>query len=158
MSAFWQTKRLAEMTPAEWESLCDGCGRCCLKKLEDEATGKVVYTDVACRLLDRERCRCTRYTERHALVPDCVALDANSTDTMRWLPTTCAYRRLAEGKPLEWWHPLVSGDPATVHSAGISVRGRTLPEDTVGDDELQARVIRWIKTAPLRRRDRRRQP
>jgi uncharacterized cysteine cluster protein YcgN (CxxCxxCC family) len=152
MAAFWQSKRLAEMTPAEWESLCDGCGRCCLKKLEDETTGKVVYTDVACRLLDRERCRCTRYARRHALVQDCVALDANSTDTMRWLPTTCAYRRLAEGKPLEWWHPLVSGDPETVHRAGISVRGRTLPESTVGDDELETRVIRWVKTAPLRRR------
>jgi len=152
MPAFWQSKRLAEMTPAEWESLCDGCGRCCLKKLEDETTGKVVYTDVACRLLDRERCRCTRYGQRHALVQDCVALDANSAETMRWLPTTCAYRRLAEGKPLEWWHPLVSGDRETVHRAGISVRGRTLPETAVGDDELQTRVIRWIKTAPLRRR------
>jgi uncharacterized cysteine cluster protein YcgN (CxxCxxCC family) len=152
MAAFWQSKRLAEMTPAEWESLCDGCGRCCLKKLEDETTGKVVYTDVACRLLDRERCRCTRYAQRHALVQDCVALDANSTETLRWLPTTCAYRRLAEGKPLEWWHPLVSGDPETVHSAGISVRGRALPENAVGDDELETRVIRWIKTSPLRRR------
>jgi uncharacterized cysteine cluster protein YcgN (CxxCxxCC family) len=152
MAAFWQSKRLAEMTPAEWESLCDGCGRCCLKKLEDETTGKVVYTDVACRLLDRERCRCTRYAQRHALVQDCVALDADSTETMRWLPTTCAYRRLAEGKPLEWWHPLVSGDPETVHSAGVSVRGRALPENAVGDDELETRVIRWIKTSPPRRR------
>jgi len=152
MPAFWQSKTLAEMTPAEWESLCDGCGRCCLKKLEDEATGKVVYTDVACRLLDRERCRCTRYAKRHDLVPDCVALDANSAETMRWLPTTCAYRRLAEGKPLEWWHPLVSGDPDTVHRAGISVRGRTLPESAVADDQLETRVIRWIKTAPLRKR------
>ena len=152
MPAFWQSKTLAEMTPAEWESLCDGCGRCCLKKLEDEATGKVVYTDVACRLLDRERCRCTRYAKRHALVQDCVALDANSAETMRWLPTTCAYRRLAEGKRLEWWHPLVSGDPETVHRAGISVRGRTLPESAVADDQLETRVIRWIKTAPLRKR------
>ena len=152
MAAFWESKRLAEMTAEEWESLCDGCGRCCLKKLEDETTGKVVYTDVACRLLDHERCRCTRYKKRHELVQDCVALDASSTETMRWLPTTCAYRRLAEGKPLEWWHPLVSGDPETVHQAGISVRGRTLPENVVGDDELEARVISWIKTAPLRRR------
>jgi uncharacterized cysteine cluster protein YcgN (CxxCxxCC family) len=152
MGAFWQSKRLSEMTPAEWESLCDGCGRCCLKKLEDETTGRVVYTDVACRLLDREHCRCTRYAQRHVSVRDCVTLDADSAETMRWLPTTCAYRRLAEGKPLEWWHPLVSGDAETVHRAGISVRGRTLPESAVADDELEARVIRWIKTAPLRRR------
>ena len=152
MLPFWQSKALAEMTPVEWESLCDGCGRCCLKKLEDERSGKVVYTDVACRLLDRDRCRCRHYDERHERVPDCVAIDPSSAETMRWLPTTCAYRLVAEGKPLEWWHPLVSGDPATVHSAGISVRGRTLTENAVGDDELETRVIRWIKTAPLRRR------
>jgi uncharacterized cysteine cluster protein YcgN (CxxCxxCC family) len=152
MAAFWQSKRLVELTPAEWESLCDGCGRCCLKKLEDETTHRVVYTDVACRLLDRERCRCTRYAQRHTLVRDCVALDANDAETMRWLPTTCAYRRLAEGKPLEWWHPLVSGDPASVHRAGISVRGRTIAENVVGDDALESRMVRWIKTAPLRRR------
>jgi uncharacterized cysteine cluster protein YcgN (CxxCxxCC family) len=152
MSAFWQTKRLAEMTAAEWESLCDGCGRCCLKKLEDETTGKVVYTDVACRLLDRDRCRCTRYAERHTLVPDCVALDAGDAATMRWLPSTCAYRRLAEGKPLEWWHPLVSGDRDTVHRAGISVRGRALSEVDVPTEDLETRIIHWIKTAPRRRR------
>jgi uncharacterized cysteine cluster protein YcgN (CxxCxxCC family) len=152
MSAFWQTKRLADMTPAEWESLCDGCGRCCLKKLEDETTGRVVYTDVACRLLDRDRCRCTRYTERHTLVQDCVALDAEDAATMRWLPSTCAYRRLAEGKPLQWWHPLVSGDPDTVHRAGISVRGRSLSEVDVPAEQLETRVIHWIRTAPRRRR------
>jgi uncharacterized protein len=152
MRAFWQTKRLAEMAPAEWEALCDGCGRCCLKKLEDEETGKVVYTDVACRLLDRDRCRCTRYADRHARVPDCVALDAEDVTTMRWLPSTCAYRRLAEGKPLEWWHPLVSGDPETVHRAGVSVRGRTVSEADVPADELETRVIHWIRSAPSRRR------
>ncbi len=151
MSAFWRSKRLADMTPQEWESLCDGCGRCCLKKLEDATTGRVLYTDVACRLLDREACRCTRYAERHARVPDCVSLDPSDAATMRWLPTTCAYRRLAEGKPLDWWHPLVSGDPTTVHRAGISVRGRTLSETDVAEDELDSRVIGWIKTRGSRR-------
>jgi uncharacterized protein len=152
MPAFWQSKRLADMTPEEWEALCDGCGRCCLKKLEDATTGRVVYTDVACRLLDRDTCRCTRYIERHSRVPDCISLDPDDVATMRWLPTTCAYRRLAEGKPLDWWHPLVSGDPETVHRAGISVRGRTLSEIDVAGDELDARVIRWIRTRAPRRR------
>jgi uncharacterized cysteine cluster protein YcgN (CxxCxxCC family) len=148
---FWEHKRLEDMTAAEWESLCDGCGRCCLKKLEDEDTRKVTYTDVACRLLDRDRCRCSHYAERVALVPDCVELDAGNLRDLKWLPTTCAYRRLADGQPLEWWHPLVSGDPETVHSAGISVRGRALSELDVHPDELETRVVRWIKTAPQRR-------
>ncbi|HET7609372.1 MAG TPA: YcgN family cysteine cluster protein [Gammaproteobacteria bacterium] len=148
---FWRHKKLVELTPREWESLCDGCGRCCLKKLQDEATGKVVYTDVACKLLDRERCRCRRYASRHALVPDCIALDAADEHAFDWLPTTCAYRKVASGQDLDWWHPLVSGDSSSVHRAGISVRGRTLAERDVSVDELDARVIRWIKTAPLRR-------
>ena len=127
-------------------------GRCCLKKLEDETTGRVAYTDVACRLLDRKACRCTRYAERQSLVPDCVSLAPDDRATMRWLPSTCAYRRLAEGKSLEWWHPLVSGDPDTVHRAGISVRGRALSELDVAADELDARVIRWIRTRAARHR------
>jgi uncharacterized cysteine cluster protein YcgN (CxxCxxCC family) len=153
---FWERKTLAEMTTDEWESLCDGCGRCCLKKLEDPDTGEIAYTDVACRLLDRERCRCTRYASRTELVPDCVRIDATSHDTMRWLPTTCAYRRLAEGRGLEWWHPLVSGDPSTVQRAGISVRGRVLSEQSLAPSELPSRVIRWIKARPPRRAKRRR--
>lgn len=152
MQPFWQRKKLTEMTAAEWESLCDGCGRCCLKKLQDEATGEVAYTDVACKLLDRNRCRCRRYPQRHELVPDCVALRPDDEQTFAWLPTTCAYRKLAAGEPLDWWHPLVSGDAASVHRAGISVRGRTLREADVAADELDTRIIRWIKTAPLRRR------
>jgi uncharacterized protein len=142
---FWQRKTLEEMTPQEWESLCDGCGRCCLKKLEDERTGRVVYTDVACKLLDRDRCRCTDYADRVRRVPDCVALDAAKARTLEWLPGTCAYRRLAEGKPLEWWHPLVSGDARTVLRAGISVRGRVLSEADVHPEEIAQRVIRWVK-------------
>jgi uncharacterized cysteine cluster protein YcgN (CxxCxxCC family) len=149
---FWQRKKLTELTAEEWESLCDGCGRCCLKKLQDETTGKVAYTDVACKLLDRNRCRCRRYVQRHELVPDCLALRADDSQTFSWLPTTCAYRKLAAGEPLEWWHPLVSGDADTVHRAGISVRGRTLREADVPVDELDTRIIRWIKTAPMHRR------
>jgi hypothetical protein len=150
MQPFWEAKKPEDMTVAEWESLCDGCGRCCLKKLEDETTGKVVYTDVACRLLDRARCRCTHYAKRVSLVPDCVELSPAKLRAISWLPTTCAYRRVAEGKPLEWWHPLVSGDPESVHRAGISVRGRTLAEQDVPAEELDTRVIRWIKTGPPR--------
>lgn len=152
MQRFWEQKALADLTHAEWESLCDGCGRCCLKKLQDEATGKVAYTDVACRLLDRDRCRCRRYAERHSLVPDCVALEPADARTFDWLPTTCAYRKIAAGQPLDWWHPLVSGDPETVHRAGISVRGRTLAERDVAAETLDTRIVRWVKAAPLRRR------
>ena len=151
MQPFWERKKLAELTAEEWESLCDGCGRCCLKKLQDETTGKVAYTDVACKLLDRDRCRCKSYRRRHQLVPDCVALSPSDARTFDWLPTTCAYRKLAAGKPLDWWHPLVSGDPATVHRAGISVRGRALAEHDVAADDLDTRIVRWVKTAPLRR-------
>jgi hypothetical protein len=145
MKPFWERKRLHEMTPAEWESLCDGCGRCCLKKLEDEDTGEVVYTDVACKLLDVTRCRCTGYEQRRREVADCIALAPDDVRKLKWLPATCAYRRIDEGKPLDWWHPLVSNDPETVHRAGISVRGRVLSERDVHPDEIQERVIRWIK-------------
>jgi uncharacterized cysteine cluster protein YcgN (CxxCxxCC family) len=144
---FWERKKLTEMTPEEWESLCDGCGRCCLKKFQDARTGEVRYTDVACRLLDRERCRCTSYAKRVTLVPDCVELDPEKLKELQWLPATCAYRRLADGKPLEWWHPLVSGDPRTVQQAGISIRGRTLGEADLTPREIEERVIRWVKPA-----------
>jgi uncharacterized cysteine cluster protein YcgN (CxxCxxCC family) len=149
---FWERKKLAELTPEEWESLCDGCGRCCLKKLEDADTGEVAYTDVACKLLDRERCRCTGYAARHALVPDCLELSPHGEQAFAWLPTTCAYRKLAAGEPLESWHPLVSGDPTTVHRAGISVRGRALSERDVAEHTLATRIVAWVATAPLRRR------
>ncbi len=138
---FWATKSLDTMTKDEWESLCDGCARCCLHKLEDEETGKIFYTDVACRLLDMNTCRCTRYGERRRLVPDCVVMSPDSVDDLCWLPSTCAYRRLGEGKELSWWHPLVSGNAETVHDAGISVQGRAASERDAG--QLEHRLVTW---------------
>ena len=142
--AFWNTKSLAEMTAEEWESVCDGCGRCCLHKLQDEDSGLMFYTDVACRLLDRERCRCSNYPQRMAIVHDCLGLASDAEARFDWLPLSCAYRRLANRLPLEWWHPLGSGDPNTVHQAGISVRGKTVPETSVTRDELEDHIIHWI--------------
>ena len=140
---FWQRKTLAEMNKSEWESLCDGCARCCLNKLENETTGEIQYTDVACRLLDTEKCRCVSYDDRKRYVPDCQILTSKNVKRLSWLPSTCAYRLIDEGKDLQWWHPLVSGDPETVHQAGISVRGRVLSErDT---DDLEGRVVGWPK-------------
>jgi uncharacterized cysteine cluster protein YcgN (CxxCxxCC family) len=141
---FWSTKPLDEMSPAEWESLCDGCGRCCLHKLEDIDTGLYFYTNVACRLLDCETCRCSNYPQRRTLVNDCVVLSPSDRGPYSWLPVTCAYRRLAEDKGLEWWHPLISGNRDTVHEAGISVRRRTVNENTVSTDQLEDHIISWI--------------
>lgn len=140
---FWETKRLDELTPEEWESLCDGCARCCLRKLEDADTKEVHYTDVACRLLDGRTCKCTRYAERRRFVPDCITLTPAAVHRYRWMPSTCAYRRLAEGKPLEPWHPLVSGDPESVHRAGISVRGRIVSELDVYETDLEEHLVQW---------------
>ncbi len=140
---FWQGKTLAEMNKSEWESLCDGCARCCLNKLENETTCEIQYTDVACRLLDTEKCRCVSYDDRKRYVPDCQILTPRTVKRLSWLPSTCAYRLIDEGKDLQWWHPLVSGDPETVHQAGISVRGLVLSErDT---DDLESRVVGWPK-------------
>ncbi|UCG14860.1 MAG: YcgN family cysteine cluster protein [Deltaproteobacteria bacterium] len=130
------------MTPEEWEALCDCCGRCCVYKLQYEDTGEIHYTNVACRLLD-DYCRCTRYEQRLRLVPHCLELTPAKAERLQWLPTTCAYRRLALGELLEWWHPLVSGDPNTVHLAGISVRGKVVPEECVDPDQLQYYLMSW---------------
>jgi len=143
-TAFWNSKSLAEMTPQEWESLCDGCGRCCLHKLEDVDSGLLFYTNVACRLLDEHHCRCTNYPERMHLVPDCLLLSADDDDQFNWLPASCAYRKLANGQSLEWWHPLISGDPGSVHQAGISVRGRVISETEVPREQLEDHVVNWI--------------
>ncbi len=133
---FWKTKTLAGMTRTEWESLCDGCGRCCLNKLEDEDTGRFLYTRTACRLLDLKTCRCRDYPNRQAQVPDCVALTPENVGGLGWLPATCAYRLLDEGKPLAWWHPLVSGSPATVAEAGIAVNGEAYSEEGISVEDF----------------------
>ena len=127
---FWKTKTLEEMSAAEWESLCDGCGKCCLSKLEDEDTGDIYFTTVGCRLLDSQACRCRDYANRTALVSDCVRLTPQSVCTISWLPSTCAYRLIAEGRDLYWWHHLISGSTDTVHQAGISVRGKVEAVET----------------------------
>ncbi len=140
---FWKRKTLAELSREEWESLCDGCGKCCLVKLQDPDTDEIAYTDVACKLLDGTTCRCSDYPNRKKRVPDCVVLSAKLVADLSWMPSTCAYRLIREGKDLAWWHPLVSGDPDTVHQAGISVRGRVIPETMVEDAELPDHVVDW---------------
>jgi uncharacterized cysteine cluster protein YcgN (CxxCxxCC family) len=141
---FWKTKRLSQMSEAEWESLCDGCGRCCLNKLLDEDTGITHFTDVGCRLLDGESCRCRDYANRQKTVKDCVRLTPRALPRIDWLPSTCGYVLVAAGKDLPWWHPLVSGDPETVHQAGISVRGRVgADEKDVPDEELEKHIVTW---------------
>lgn len=154
---FWRRKTLAEMTEAEWESLCDGCGRCCLVKLEEEvaperaADASVYFTDLGCRLLDTDGCRCRDYANRSSLVSDCVRLTPGVVAEIGWLPPTCAYRRLDEGRDLAWWHPLVSGDPETVHAAGISVRGRVLlSEDDVPEEHYEDHIVGWPLSVPRR--------
>lgn len=138
---FWRRKSLGEMTPEEWESLCDGCGKCCLHKLEYVDTGEIAVTSVACRLLDLATCRCGDYANRKRRVPDCLMLTPESVAELPWMPTTCAYRLIAEGRDLYWWHPLVSGERRTVHDAGISVRDRVISEREAGDPEDY--VVDW---------------
>ena len=139
---FWERVSLERMNRAEWEALCDGCGKCCLNKLEDEETGEVALTRVACRLLDDETCRCSQYPIRHQFVPECIVLTPKTLkDNMYWLPQTCAYRLVHEGKPLFDWHHLISGDPASVHGAGVSMRGRTVAEFEVSEDDWEDHII-----------------
>jgi uncharacterized cysteine cluster protein YcgN (CxxCxxCC family) len=147
---FWKTKRLDQMTDAEWESLCDGCGRCCLHKLRDDVTEALSFTNVACHLLDLGTCACSDYAHRQKQVPDCVSLTPDALEEIDWLPPSCAYRRIQEGRGLAWWHPLVSGDPQTVHSAGVSVRGRAISERHAGP--LEHHLADWPGRSPKVRR------
>lgn len=142
---FWEQKKLADMTPDEWESLCDGCAQCCVVKLEDADTGDVHFTDVVCHLLDQQQCRCTDYLHRSIRVPECVLLTPDNLDRLSWMPYSCAYRRLAEGRGLAWWHPLVSGSGDSVHESAASVRGKVVSEEYVEEDDLELHVIDWIR-------------
>ena len=129
------------MSKQEWESLCDGCARCCLHKLEDEDTDEVYYTDIHCRYLDKNDCSCTVYQTRNEKVPECIWLTPEQAHSFHWLPDTCAYRLVAEGKPLYDWHPLISGDPNSVHEAEISLKGKGIPDDKIPEEEWQSRII-----------------
>ena len=148
---FWKTKSLASMSDEEWESLCDGCGRCCLNKLEDWDTGCITWTNVACRLFDATACRCRDYANRTLEVPDCLRLTPTEVATITWLPPTCGYRLINEGHDLYWWHPLVSGDTQTVHQAGISVRGRTVSESDIPAERLEEHTVEWPGEHPADR-------
>lgn len=136
-------RTLSGLNAAEWELLCDGCGRCCLVKLQDADSGEIYYTNVACRLLDIDSCRCREYDRRFSRVRNCLALTPDSLPDMKWMPRSCAYRRIVEGRPLAWWHPLVSGDPNTVHEAGVSVRGKAVSESAVSAERLEDHIIDW---------------
>jgi len=139
---FWQTVKLADMTAAQWEALCDGCAKCCLVKLQDEDSGEIVFTDIVCNLLDQQSCRCAHYEERTKLVPDCVKLSKDNLDKIDFMPPSCAYRLLHEGKDLPQWHPLVSGRADSVVEAGMSVKGRVIAEMAF-DGDSEDRVVDW---------------
>ena len=139
---FWKNKPMSDMSRLEWEALCDGCGKCCLNKLEDEDTGEVALTRIACRLLDDQSCKCGQYPIRHQFIPDCIVLKPSNIDeNAYWMPKTCAYRLLWSGQPLFDWHPLISGNPETVHTANISVRGMTLSEFDINEEDWEDHII-----------------
>lgn len=139
---FWQEKTIKEMSTEEWESLCDRCGKCCLHKLEDEDSGEIFFTSVVCNLIDLDTCSCTHYTERCTLIPECLDLKQHDFTEFNWLPTTCAYKLLANGEALPVWHPLVSGSSESVHDAGVSVRSYAMKESEV--DDLEDHIIEWL--------------
>lgn len=143
--AFWETKTLEQLTKEEWESLCDGCGRCCLNKLEDQETGAIHVTRLACSLLNIKTCRCSDYKNRFKKMPDCINLTPKKIPSLNWLPRTCAYRRVQEGKGLSWWHPLISGDPSTVHKAGISIKNIARSEKGIEEENFPRYIIKDVK-------------
>ncbi|WP_370978783.1 YcgN family cysteine cluster protein [Agaribacterium sp. ZY112] len=142
---FWSKYNLEELERDEWEALCDGCALCCLHKLEDEDTGKVAVTDIRCRYLELDQCRCGDYENRHVNVPDCVPFDADTAKRFYWLPDTCAYRRLAMGRELPYWHWLLSGDKSLVHSLEVSAKKQSVSELGLPEDQWQERVVRWVE-------------
>ena len=145
---FWEEKSLEEMSQAEWEALCDGCGRCCLIKLEDEDSGEILNSDVRCRLLDDETCRCSDYERRQEKVADCIKLTLDNVREIEWIPPTCAYRRMAEGKGLAWWHPLVCGNSEMIVAIGVSVKGRTVAEEDVQPNDWVNHAVDWPSWEP----------
>jgi len=145
MSDWWNVASLDDLTPQQWEALCDGCGRCCLHKFQDIDSGHVSYTAVRCRYLDDQTCRCTDYSNRLQLVADCIQLDREKTRDFEWLPPTCAYRLRSRGESLPYWHPLVSGDVDTVHAAGISVRGRAISDEYVHPESYDEHIVNWVE-------------
>jgi len=145
---FWETKQLTEMSTDEWEALCDGCGKCCLLKLEDEDTGDIAYTRLHCRLLDDQTCRCSDYDNRKAIVPDCVILTPKSVAELKWMPRTCSYRLIHEGKPLPDWHHLKTDDHTLVHRDGHSIQGRTVSEETVFEEDQMDWIVDWDGNEP----------
>jgi uncharacterized cysteine cluster protein YcgN (CxxCxxCC family) len=144
LNDFWRTKSFEEMSHEEWESICDGCAKCCLIKFRETGTGGVRYTNVACKLLDLSTCRCKDYEHRLSKVPECIQLTPEFARQVDWLPKTCAYRLIAEGKELPWWHPLRSGDPSSTLKSGSSVFGKVISEDEVDDNDLEDMIVDWF--------------
>ncbi|MFT4518547.1 MAG: putative cysteine cluster protein YcgN (CxxCxxCC family) [Halioglobus sp.] len=142
---WWHEKKLEDLNPVEWEALCDGCAKCCLHKLEDEDSGEIHYTKVRCRYLDEQSCSCSDYKNRSVLVPNCIDLKGADVAGLNWLPNTCAYRLRARGEQLPNWHPLVSGDPESVHEATVSIRGRAVSEEYVHPDGYDEHIVHWVE-------------
>lgn len=145
---WWETTPLKEMSTEQWEALCDGCAKCCLVKLEDEDTGEIAYTRLHCKLLDASTCQCSDYSNRKKHVPDCIKLTPDNLDEFKWMPKSCAYRLLSEGKSLFDWHPLISGEARTVHEDGHSIMGRTFSEDTVFEGDEFDWIVDWEGNEP----------